>query len=299
MRTTRLLLCYDGSADAKVAIARAATTFGPRPAVIITVYEDEASGAARTRAAEGAKLAEAHGFAPVEQLAVRAPEAIWETVLDAATQFDTAVTVLGSRGRGSVGSALLGNVSDHVVHHATQPAFVVRHDVTESRSRRALIAYDGSDDAKLAIECAGRVLANGNVTVLAVWQHPTAALAQSGAGLMYATGLSELAEAAERAAHTCAAEGVGLATAAGLTAEPLVRQAAGPVWPTILKTADELDANVTVLGSRGLSGIKTLMLGSVSDAVLHHTQRPTLIVRHGARVDRGTETVTDSGQALR
>ena len=129
MRTTRLLLCYDGSVDAKVAIARAATTFGPRPAVVITAWNDAAPDAARILAAEGAKLAEAHGFSPVERLAVRATGAIWETILDAAEQFDTAVTVLGSRGRSGVRSVLLGSVSDHVVHHATHPAFVVRHDV--------------------------------------------------------------------------------------------------------------------------------------------------------------------------
>jgi len=41
-----------------------------------------------------------------------------------------------------------------------------------------------------------------------------------------------------------------------------------------------------VLGSRGLTGISTVMLGSVSDAVLHHTRRPTFIVRHGAQLDR-------------
>ena len=104
--------------------------------------------------------------------------------------------------------------------------------------------------------------------------------------MAYVTDLSEIAAAAEQAATTCAAEGAALAVAAGLDAEPLVRQAAGPVWPTILETSEQLDASVVVLGSRGLTGISTLMLGSVSDAVLHHTRRPTFIVRRGAQLDR-------------
>ena len=58
------------------------------------------------------------------------------------------------------------------------------------------------------------------------------------------------------------------------------------MWPTILEASEQLDVSVVVLGSRGLTGISTLMLGSVSDAVLHHTRRPTFIVRRGAQLDR-------------
>lgn len=289
MRTARLLLCYDGSTDAKAAIARAATTFGPRSAVALSVGDRTAE----SLAAEGAKLAEAHGFAPVEPLAARPADTAWETILAAADELDAAATVLGCRGRSGTRSALLGSVSDHVVHHAARPTFVVRDGAPSNGSGRALIAYDGSDDARLAIACAGRVLARRQVTVLAVWQHPHAALAQSWAGMTYDADLTELAMAAERAATICADEGVVLATAAGLDAEPLVRQASGPVWPSILELSDELDAEVIVLGSRGLSGIRTLMLGSVSDAVLHHTRRPALVVRHGVSVAPSPQGVAD------
>jgi nucleotide-binding universal stress UspA family protein len=42
--------------------------------------------------------------------------------------------------------------------------------------------------------------------------------------------------------------------------------------------ADELDASVIVTGSRGLAGVRSVLLGSVSNHVLHHAHRPTLIV---------------------
>jgi len=34
-----------------------------------------------------------------------------------------------------------------------------------------------------------------------------------------------------------------------------------------------------VMGSRGLSGIKSFLLGSISDRVVHHAHCPVLIVR--------------------
>lgn len=288
MTAARLLLCYDGSADAKFAIERAAATFGPRPAAVACVGGSEA----QSLAADGARLAEAHGFAPVEPLPLRATQPAWEALVDTSEAFGA--VVLGARGRSGVRSVLLGSVADHVVHHAWRPALIVRHDTAAAGAGPAVIAYDGSDDARSAIECAAALLGPRAVAVLSVWQHPHAALAHSWIGLTTAPDVEELVQLAERAARTCAAEGVALAAGLGLRAEPVVRQASGPVWPVILEAADELDAHVVVLGSRGLSGIKTLMLGSVSDAVLHHTRRPTLVVRHGVRLDHGPLPTTDA-----
>ena len=241
---------------------------------------------AETLAAEGVRLAEAHGFVLVRPLAIRATDTVWATILDVSAQFGAAVTVLGSRGRSGVRSALLGSVSNHIVHHATCPTFVVQHNATESIARRALIAYDGSDDAKQAIEWAGLVLARRSVTVLAVWQDPHAALTHAWAGMAYVTDLSEIADAAERAATTCAAEGAELAAAAGLDAEPLVRQAAGPCGRPFWRPPSSLMRARRARLARAHGHQHRDAGQRLRDAVLHHTRRPTFIVRHGAQLDR-------------
>jgi nucleotide-binding universal stress UspA family protein len=46
----------------------------------------------------------------------------------------------------------------------------------------------------------------------------------------------------------------------------------------VLQFADERDAVTIVLGSRGVSGVKSLILGSVSHGVVHHSHRPLLVV---------------------
>src|SRR5262249_12494358 len=47
----------------------------------------------------------------------------------------------------------------------------------------------------------------------------------------------------------------------------------------IIEVAQDIEADLIVLGSHGLSGWKALLLGSVSDGVLHHAPCPVLIVR--------------------
>ena len=54
---------------------------------------------------------------------------------------------------------------------------------------------------------------------------------------------------------------------------------AGPVWHTIVETADRCDAAAIVMGSRGLTPLRSILLGSVSSGVVHHADRPTLVIR--------------------
>ena len=89
----------------------------------------------------------------------------------------------------------------------------------------------------------------------------------------------EIERAAVEAGGRVAGEGVRIAQAAGLDAEPVAVEATGPVWETIVELADRHDAATIVMGSRGLTGLRSMLLGSVSSAVVHHADRPTLIIR--------------------
>jgi nucleotide-binding universal stress UspA family protein len=75
-------------------------------------------------------------------------------------------------------------------------------------------------------------------------------------------------------------EGAQYARGAGLSAEPR-GEIAAPTWRGIVETADELDATVIVIGSRGLPGFRELIEGSLSHQVAQHTGRPVLIVPSG------------------
>lgn len=137
--------------------------------------------------------------------------------------------------------------------------------------RPILIAYDGSDYAKGAIDQAAEQLGNGRrAIVLTVWQPFGAAFVGVGVAPV------GLEEGIENDARRVAEEGARLAREAGFDAEPAVERG-DPVWQRIVETADERDVGIVVLGSHGRTGIELVLMGSVAGTVAAHTERPVLI----------------------
>lgn len=145
-----------------------------------------------------------------------------------------------------------------------------------------LICYDGSADAQAAVDQAGLLMAGSQATVLVVWEAVLETMTRHGAFGMGMIGFCDddgAADAAiKRAAVDTAAEGVQRAAAAGLVAQPRVVNRDDDIAAVILAEAADLDAGVIVLGTRGLGGVKSLVLGSVSNAVLHHADRAVLVI---------------------
>jgi nucleotide-binding universal stress UspA family protein len=79
------------------------------------------------------------------------------------------------------------------------------------------------------------------------------------------------------AAAARADAGAELARAAGFRASGRAELEA-LTWLGVSEVADEIDAAAIVIGSRGLSGMRALLEGSVSHQVATHAGRPVLIV---------------------
>ncbi len=142
-----------------------------------------------------------------------------------------------------------------------------------------LLCYDGSKDARHAVERAGALFPARSALVLTVWQ-PAATLGSfAWAGATNSMDdFFEVDRAAAEVGGRVADEGARIAQAAGLDAEPIAVEAAGRVWETIVTTAEGHHVSTIVMGSRGLTGLRSTLLGSVSRAVVHHADRPTLVV---------------------
>jgi nucleotide-binding universal stress UspA family protein len=145
----------------------------------------------------------------------------------------------------------------------------------------ALLCFDGSEDSRRAIERAAALLGGGRALVVHVWEPLSSVMLRN--PLINSPGplaeqAAELDEAGAEAAERLTAEGVEIARAAGFDADPLCIRSDQRVWPAIVRLAEERHARAVVLGSRGLSKVGSMLLGSVSNGVLHHCRRPSLVV---------------------
>ncbi|MGI8712996.1 MAG: universal stress protein [Solirubrobacteraceae bacterium] len=146
-----------------------------------------------------------------------------------------------------------------------------------------LVCYDGSADAQAAIERVGTLMPGTEATVVVIWETILETMTRNGSigmglGLVGDYGDDGADAAIKRAALDSATEGAQRATNAGLLASLRIEHRHGDIAAAILGLAAELDVDLVVLGTRGLGGVKSLMLGSVSHAVLHHADRAVLVV---------------------
>lgn len=145
-----------------------------------------------------------------------------------------------------------------------------------------VLAYDGSESAKHAIATAHDLLGDTPATVVHVWDPPANFLPVDPFGGLQTWSPSQVTELEamilERA-NTTLSQGVELARTTGFAAQGRLERTAGAPWRAILEAADELDAKLIVVGARGLSAVESLVLGAVSNSVVHHAKRPVLVVR--------------------
>lgn len=154
-----------------------------------------------------------------------------------------------------------------------------------------LICYDGSEDAKAAVARAAELMPDEQATVLTIWQPIALLLARSTAGfgpIGWST-LEDSDAAAEEDAERRATEGAALARQAGLDAQPRTCSQDTTAAHAILDEAEAVGARAIVMGSRGLTGLKSLLLGSVSHAVINHADRVVVVVPSSEVTDARTQ----------
>jgi nucleotide-binding universal stress UspA family protein len=134
--------------------------------------------------------------------------------------------------------------------------------------RKILLATDGSEDAELAgLAAASLSVGSGaELHIVHAWQSVPHPLVD--ADLFEEEAARILKVQAERVADAGAAVRVA-------------HLVMGPPVDAILDLGEEIGADLLVVGSRGHGTLERLILGSVSEGVVHHSTRPVLVVRGG------------------
>src|SRR3712207_3137315 len=218
------------------------------------LLETEGRAEAERLVRNGVTLARAAGWQEADPLVQRSYGGDGYQFARLAESHGADLVVLGSRGLGGA-RAVLGSVSDLVVHVSEGPAMVVPCPLTEderaaARSGPVVVATDGSSGAERAAEAAARLFPDRELLRASVevpGEVDPLPAEQAGDGVIRLPNIGRPGSARAIAA-------------------------------TLAECAADRGAALLVVGSRGRSASRELLLGSVAKAVLHSAHRPILVV---------------------
>jgi nucleotide-binding universal stress UspA family protein len=136
---------------------------------------------------------------------------------------------------------------------------------------KILVPIDGSDHSVRAMQEAMRIakLVEGKITLMHVFSIGTSFIKTSTQNYYY--------DLVRKKGRRILTDGMKKAETEGCKVETLLVE--GDAVEKIVKTARECDFDLIVMGARGLSKIKGLLLGSVSEGVIRNAPCPVLVTR--------------------
>lgn len=220
---------------------------------LIEMIEREGEREAERLVAMGVTLARSGGW-DAEPLVKRTWAAEGLGLAQLAEQRHADLVLVGSRGLGGT-DAILGSVSELVVHHSANPVLVVPHPLLAAEydalaDGPVLVGWDGSAGAETAFTAAEQLFPQRDVLLVCVDEGGSAAAPADPQG-----GNREVL-------HLKSGHG----SHARATSDALIA------------CAGERNAAVMVMGSRGRSAVREILLGSVVRATLHNAHRPVMVV---------------------
>ena len=272
-RAGEIVVGYDGSGDSELALGWAdelAAEQGRTLRVLISEVDPtqvlEATGdwhaakMAELEAQARDRLASRQCRHSEVEVAVIPPS---QALVDASAR--AATIVVGARGHGLLSGVVLGSVSQHVTRHSSCPVVVVRVP-NEPEAERVVVGVDGSTGSRKALEFGFDHASRRSLPLTAVhaWRD----------GRRHGhDGLVEEIRAAERILSEA------LAGFSDRYPDVKVSTEAVPAPPQRVLAEASHSASLVVVGSRGLGAFVGLLLGSVSQSVLHHAQCSVAVVR--------------------
>ncbi|MFF4986711.1 universal stress protein [Streptosporangium saharense] len=278
--TAHVVVGTDGSPSAEAAVGWAAEDAARRGSALRIVHiredwrrgtpqelEETLEGEARGVLEAAADLARgrAPGLTVTTSLETGRPVEVLRREAEDAEQL-----VIGSRGRGGFAGLLLGSVSLSLAGHVAVPVVVVRGEKHEEHGE-VLVGFDGSPESEAALEYAFEEAARRGARLRALhgWQLPVMAVGS----IAYTPLIEDISGTEERLATEI------LTPWRERYPRVEVRQAVLFEHPVLALNEASATADLVVVGSRGLGGFGSAVLGSVSHGVLHHAACPVAVVR--------------------
>ncbi|MDP2278818.1 MAG: universal stress protein [Nitrospirota bacterium] len=278
----KILVAFDGSESSKNALRQAFRLANDEECWITVIsvippYEGEMElvGVKDIRASLRKPcddaLAEAEKIAKAEKALIKTvceEGEIYEKVVDIADSENCGIIVLGRRGMSRLERALVGSVTARVIGHTQKDILVVPGE-TAVGWKNILLATDGSKYSKAASEKAIDFAKSygGDLLVISVVDVPSE---------FYAEAPQVVDDMAQKAKEFVAeikkkAETFNIKTST-FTGE-------GESYEVITGLAKKEKSDVIIMGSHGRTGLKRLLMGSVTEKVIGYSPCPVLVVK--------------------
>ena len=203
-----------------------------------------------------------------------------ESVLAEAERFEADIIIVGWRGHGPIRRLLAGSVSRNLVRRATCSVLVVRKK--QNRLREIVIGFDGSPKSRRAIALVANLAVpkGGRVTIVRSVERigvQSQVLVAAGTRAIVAQEIRQLN--IERLAKGRAEARLAAATLESAGWDVRIVVTNGEPLNDLLTEVEELQSGLLVVGARGTSGIRQLLLGSVADGAVNRSPVSVLIAR--------------------
>lgn len=189
----------------------------------------------------------------------------------------TDVIAMATHGRSAIGRALLGSVTDKVVHSSATPMLIVRP--TEGGPAEPIsnliVGLDGSKVAEATLEPARYLAASLGIPTLLLRATALAARVAASGGEHYlapATLYGDTDAKAKEYLETVAAGQMPLEVAVKTRVGP------GTAYDEIRSAAAKHPGSLIILATRGRSGLTRWVLGSVTDRIIRSSDSPVLVI---------------------
>jgi len=211
-------------------------------------------------------------------------DAVAPSLLQTAESTDADVVVMGTHGRRGVQRAIYGSVAEEVLRTAPCPVLTTRRRqdeadrASDASVARIVVPVDFSDLSRAALRYAARLapLYDAPMKLVHAVEEPTLPP-------VYETSSPkmEVRETKKRAERELRSWGEDL-VGEGVSVSYVVHR--GEPTETVQQEIDRSDV-ITVMGTRGLSGVRRTMLGSVTEAVIRDANGPVLAARSFPEAD--------------
>lgn len=154
-----------------------------------------------------------------------------------------------------------------------------RHSEVTTLYKKILVATDGSDQSKNALEHAANSAQRWGalLTILSVVPPPTPMVLGD---VQFGRDFSLDLEKTFTAYHLGVLDEAKKTLKAKYPSVPVATQLKkGTVAPRIVEASEDEDIDLIIIGSRGLSGLSCFLLGSISNYVVNHCKKPVLVVK--------------------